>query len=132
MFEQNVINAVSALFEMQCVEYSGETKNGGVIYLTYDDINVSITAEQEKITTAICTLSTLAIEGREGIGFISGKLFDFDSKVEGIKIEAYDKSEDRRWLANSVFEVSKQVRITEKVDFNQSRELIKNFELTEG
>ncbi|MGL4830830.1 MAG: hypothetical protein ACRCXG_16220 [Vibrio sp.] len=132
MFEQNVINAVSALFEMQCVEYSGETKNGGVIYLTYDDINVSITAEQEKITTAICTLSMLAIEGREGIGFISGKLFDFDSKVEGIKIEAYDKSEDRRWLANSVFEVSKQVRITEKVDFNQSRELIKNFELTEG
>lgn len=132
MFEEYAIDGLSRLFGMPCVEYSGQKKNGGTLYLTWDDIDVVIAAETSKLTTAICTISFVCIDGREGIGFLSGKLFDFDSKDEDFKIKAVDNSESRQWLAKSVFECSKQIKLTHTVDFNRSREVIENFNLIEG
>lgn len=132
MFEDNAINELSRLFDIPCVEYSGQQKNGGTLYLTWDDIKVIIEAETSKLTKAICTISLVCIDGREGIGFLSGKLFDFDSKDEDFKIKAVDNSEYRNWLSESVFECSKQIEITHTTDFNRSREKIENFKLIEG
>lgn len=132
MFEQKVIDSLSRLFGLQCVEYSGEKKKGGVLYLNYDDLKVVIKAETERTITAIVTISVLAIEGREGIGFLTGKMFDFDNKPDELSIEAIDQSESRSWLGKSTFECSKQIRIVEKIKYNQSREIIKGVNITEG
>lgn len=132
MFEDDVINSVSRLFNMPCVEYSGQKKKGGVIYLTYDDIAVTVHAETSQLIVAYCTLMVVSIDGREAIGFLTGRLFDFDGKDEDIKIEAIDQKESRNWLSSSTFETSKQIRISRTIDYNQSREQIKHFNLNEG
>ncbi|AUR98973.1 hypothetical protein NVP1259O_11 [Vibrio phage 1.259.O._10N.286.48.F4] len=131
MIEDRVSDSIAMLFDMPCVEFSGQQKNGGTVYLVYDEIKV-INSEGEQSIDAICTLSIIGVRGRSGIGFISGVLMDFESKSDSVTIESLDKSESRDWVSDGTFELSKQVRITAKQDFDIVREQIKGINFKEG
>lgn len=130
MIEQQIIDAVSNLFEMPCVEYSGQSRDGGKIYIEFnEDIKVVTNPEGKQLIDAVVLLSVVGVRGRCGIGFLSGALTNFDSKSKCVKLEALDNREFRAWVSDNVFLMSKNVRVTLEVDFNLIREEIRGINI---
>lgn len=129
MVEDLITDAVSLMFDgVPCVEYAGQEMNGGTVYLTYNDIEISY-ANQKKLISAFVTLAVAGVSGRVGIGYLSDALNNYKSKPDSVKIEADDKKEVRRWISEAKFYMEKSARVVIETDYNIIREEIKGINL---